>query len=255
MQHLQRHPLSMSTRFRDAIVLTYAFPEETLRSLVPAALALETRDDVAFVAVAVVDMRQLRPSGLPRWAGTDAIFVGYRVFVRTQLPGGRVRRGLKVVRTDVNRLHLLVGTRLLTRYDTGLVSASWQRDGRQQAVRIRSRWRGVDLDVETLAEVPPAPPPGSPFVSWSEAAPFSGPLPWTFAPDESGSSAVAVKGVRSDWRPQPITVRSHTVGFFAQAPFGGHRPVLASAFHVADIDYSWAAGKQEAISPPERDES
>lgn len=255
MQHLQRHPLSMSTRFRDAVVLTYAFPEEILRSLVPSALQLETHDGVAFVAVAVVDMQRLRPSGLPRWAGTDGIFVGYRVFVRTQLANGRVRRGLKVLRTDVNRLHLLVGTRLLTRYDTGLVSALWQRDDQQQAVRVRSRWRGVDLDVETSLEVPPAPPPGSPFSSWSEAAPYSGPLPWTFAPDETGSSAVAVKGVRSDWRPQPITVRSHAVGFFAHAPFGGHRPVLASAFYVADIDYSWAAGRQEAISAPKPDGS
>lgn len=55
----------MSTRFRDAVVLTYAFPEETLRSLVPPALQLETHDGVAFVAVAVVDMQRLRPSGRP----------------------------------------------------------------------------------------------------------------------------------------------------------------------------------------------
>lgn len=245
----------MTTTFRDAVVLTYAFPEEILRSLVPAALALETRGDLAFVAVAVVDMQRLRPSGLPRWAGTDALFVGYRVFVRTKLSDGRLRRGLKVLRTDVNRAHLLVGTRLLTRYDTGLVSASWHRSGHQQAVGVRSRWRGANLNVETSLDVPSTPPPGSPFSSWSEAAPFSGPLPWTFAPDETGSSAVAVKGVRSDWRPQPLTVRSHAVDFFSHPPFHGHRPVLASAFHVADIDYSWAVGKEEAISPPTRDRS
>ena len=240
----------MSTRFRDVIVLTYAFPQHVLRSLVPANLALETRGDMAFVAVAVVDMQRLHPSRLPAWTGTDAVFVGYRVFVRTEVANGRMRRGLKVLRTDVDRLHLLVGTRMLTRYDAGLVSASWERHGHRQHVRVRSRWRGADLDVRTSSDVPAAPPPGSPFSSWSEAAPFSGPLPWTFAPDETGSSAVAVKGVRSGWRPQPITVRSHTVEFFSRAPFRGHRPVLASAFHVGGIGYSWAAGREEAISPP-----
>lgn len=239
----------MSTRFRDAFVLTYAFPEKVLQSLVPAALRLETREGVAFVAVAVVDMQRLRPSRLPQWAGSDGVFVGYRVFVRAEIGDGRVRRGLKVIRTDVNRLHLLVGTRLLTRYDTGLVSVSWERDRQQHVVRVRSRWRGADLDMETSLDPPPAPPPGSPFSSWSDAAPFAGPLPWTFAPDENGTSAIAVKGVRSDWRPRPITVRSHSVGFFSDALFCGHRPMLASAFHVADVDYAWAAGKEEAIRP------
>lgn len=254
MSLMLRHPWAMTTRFRDVIVLTYAFPHTLLRRLVPRTLEPETRGDLGFVAVALVDMDGLRPSRAPRWTGSDAVFVGYRVFVRTELADGRVRRGLKVIRTDVDRLHLLIGTRLLTRYDTGLVTASWQRDSDQQHVRARSRWRGAPLELDVVLEQPATPPEGSPFASWSEAAPFCGPLPWTFAPD-SDSTAVAVKGVRSDWRPQPVTVSSQSIGLFAQPPFSAQRPLLAAAFHVTDVDYSWRAGKQERVRAPQRGSS
>lgn len=255
MKRLQRHPLAMSARFRDAIVLTYAFPAPVLRALVPSALPPETYGDSGFVAVALVDMRGLRPSRLPAWAGTDAVFAGYRVFVRTGTASGHVRRGLKIIRTDVNRLHVLTGTKLLTRYEAGLISATWERRAGRQRVRIGSRWRGADLDVEVALDNPPAPPPGSPFRSWEEAAPFSGPLPWTFAPDVTGSRAVAVKGVRSDWSPEPVTVHSQAIALLSSARFAGHRPVLASAFHISDVAYSWMAGIDGPISAPGRGHS
>jgi hypothetical protein len=247
MSRLRRHPLAMSTRFRDATVLTYAFPEAVLRPLIPPTLDLETREGLGFVAVALVDMEGLRPARLPRWAGTDATFVGYRVFVRAELVDGRIRRGLKVIRTDVDRVHLLVGTRLVTRYGAGLVSATWRRDARRQRVEVRSRWRGCDLAVETTLDDPATPPPGSPFRSWSEAKPFSGPLPWTFAPSGRARSVVGVKGVRSEWSPRPVTVRAHQVAFFSRPPFVSTEPVLASAFHVADVAYSWRAGEDVAV--------
>lgn len=243
----RRHPLAMSTRFRDATVTTFAFPASVVQRLVPSQLRLEVRDGLGFVAVALVDMDGLRPSRLPAWAGSDAVFVGYRVFVRAVLEDGRVRRGLKVIRTDVDRVHLLVGTRLLTRYDTGLIAASWERDGDDQRVRARSRWRGSELEVATRRDRPQSPPADSPFDRWEDAAPFSGPLPWTFAPTGQTDSVVAVKGVRSTWNPQPVTVLSHHVALFEQPPFAGHAPIVAAAFHVADVDYRWTPGDVEAV--------
>lgn len=237
----------MSTRFRDATVVTFAFPASVVRRLVPSQLRLEVRDGLGFVAVALVDMDGLRPSRLPERVGSDAVFVGYRVFVRAVLEDGRVRRGLKVIRTDVDRVHLLVGTRLLTRYDVGLVAASWERHGDDQRVRVRSRWRGSDLEVATRRDRPPSPPAGSPFDRWEDAAPFSGPLPWTFADTGQADTVVAVKGVRSTWDPQPVTVLSHHIALFEQPPFAGSDPIVAAAFHVADVDYRWRAGDLEAV--------
>lgn len=250
MTSLRSHPLAMTTHFRKALVLTYAFPESLLASLVPHSLALETVGDLGFVAVALVDMQRLRPERLPVWTGSHAIFVGYRVFVRTELSDGRSRRGLKVLRTDVDRLHLLLGTRLMTRYDSGLVAASWTTDGPADRVRSRPRWQAAHLTVETSDDDPAAPPADSPFATWDDAAPFSGPLPWTLAPDPSGNSAIAVKGVRSGWDPRPVTVRRHEVGFFEREPFGGTAPVLASAFCIDDVDYAWRAGREESIHTP-----
>lgn len=252
MTSLRRHPVAMTARFRTAIVVTFGFPEPLLAGLVAPTLAVETVDGLGFVAVALVDMEGLRPEAAPSWAGSDAVFVGYRVFVRTQLEDGRTRRGLKVLRTDVDRLHVLVGTRVLTRYEAGLVAATWETDGQVDRVRTRPRWRGAALEVVTADDDPSVPPAGSPFNSWQEAAPFRGPLPWTLAPDATGTSAIAVKGVRSDWDPRPVTVRDHRIGWFDHPPFSHAQPVLASAFRIADVDYSWRAGREQTIHAPSR---
>lgn len=237
----------MSTRFRHATVVTFAFPASVVQRLVPRQLTLEARDGLGFVAVALVDMDGLRPSRLPAWAGSDAVFVGYRVFVRAVLEDGRVRRGLKVIRTDVDRIHLLAGTRLLTRYDAGLMAAVWERHGDDQRVRVRSRWRGSDLEVAIRRDRPPSPPERSPFDRWEDAAPFSGPLPWTFAPTGQTDSVVAVKGIRSTWDPRPVTVLSHHIALFEHPPFAGNDPLVAAAFHVADVDYRWRPGDLETV--------
>lgn len=250
MTALRSHPVAMTTHFRKVLVLTYAFPRSLLAGLLPHSLVPETVGDLGFVAVALVDMQSLRPERLPAWTGSNAIFVGYRVFVRTELSDGRSRRGLKVLHTDVDRVHLLVGTRLMTRYDSGLAAARWETDGPLDRVCVRARWRAAALTVETVDDGPVAPPPSSPFRTWDDAAPFSGPLPWTLAPDTSGGSVIAVKGVRSDWHPRPVSVLRHEVGFFERGPLDGTLPVLASAFCVEDVDYSWRAGREEPIRAP-----
>jgi uncharacterized protein YqjF (DUF2071 family) len=110
------HPVAMAARFRELLVVTYAFPPAVLEPLVPASLALEQHDGHGFLAVALVDLDGLRPAALPRRLGVAARFAGYRILVRATTAGGRTRRGLKILHTDVNRRPLVAGMRLLTRY-------------------------------------------------------------------------------------------------------------------------------------------
>ena len=63
------HPVAMTARFRELLVVTYAFPPAVLEPLVPASLALEQHDGHGFLAVALVDLDGLRPAALPRRLG------------------------------------------------------------------------------------------------------------------------------------------------------------------------------------------
>jgi hypothetical protein len=59
----------MTARFRDLLVVTYAFPAPVLEPLVPAAFTLDHHQGHGFVAIALVDMARLRPSALPAALG------------------------------------------------------------------------------------------------------------------------------------------------------------------------------------------
>ncbi len=80
----------------------------------------------------------------------------------------------------------------------------------------------------------------------SAARRFAGPLPYTFDHEQATGSIVVVKAHRSTWLPEPVTVRVSRCTFFDRGPFAGSDPVLAQAFHVADLDYGWHRGVRRA---------
>ena len=186
------HPFPMTARFRSLLVLTYAFLAPVLQPLT-AGLALDQEQGHGFVCIALVDVAGLRPGRLPAALGLDVRCIGYRIVVRASTATGRTRRGLYLLRTEMDRWPLQVPTRLLTHYRSARARISWQRDGDRLHVQARSR-RGV-TDLHLIADLgrrPAQPPAGSPFSSWAAARPFTGPLPWTFAPNPAGDAAVTV---------------------------------------------------------------
>ena len=46
---LKRHPVPMQAYFENVLVLTYAFPEEILKPLMPPGLALDTYENYGFL--------------------------------------------------------------------------------------------------------------------------------------------------------------------------------------------------------------
>jgi uncharacterized protein YqjF (DUF2071 family) len=80
---LKDHPFAVDAFFTSSIVVTFAIPKEELEHLVPECLQLDVFDDKwAFIAVAMVQTKDLRPKGFPKFMGNDFFLIGYRVFVR-----------------------------------------------------------------------------------------------------------------------------------------------------------------------------
>jgi hypothetical protein len=256
---LQRHPIPMTCHFEHALAITWAVPARQLEPLVPPGLTLDTylahgtrpaygtRDERwGFVVVALVQTRRLRPAFLPAWAGGDFALTGYRIFVRHRDPAGRTRRGLFILRSDTDRRIMRAGGNLLThyRYQRSAIGITAS-DGRLEA-RIASPGGVADLHVVArLADEPAPRPDGSPFRSARDARRFGGPLPWTFDYEPQTRSIVMIRGRRSQWDPQPTAVDIRTCTFLDRAEFAGAR--LASAFHVAGLDYGWQRGIRRPI--------
>ena len=91
MQFLKNHPFAVDAHFESSLVLTFAAPKEQVQPLIPECLRLDTFDDTwAFIAIAMVQTRHLRPKGFPQFMGNDFFLIGYRVFVRYATHGVKV---------------------------------------------------------------------------------------------------------------------------------------------------------------------
>jgi uncharacterized protein YqjF (DUF2071 family) len=246
MHWLKRHPIPISAYFRRSLVLAYAFPPAILEPLLPQGLALDTWNGHAFLAIALVETEQLRPSFLPGALGGKFFLSGYRVF--TRLAAGRQgRRGLRILRSDTNRRWMLCGGNLLTHYNYRLCRATVREDGRQIHWSIRTAQAEADLDVTAQAPGLGAPlPAGSPFRTLAEARRFAGPLPYTFDYEKETGSIIGIRAVRQGWSPEPVAVEVWRNTFLEHEPFCRVRPVLANAFAVHDVPYAWERGRRLA---------
>lgn len=81
-----------------SLVLGFAYPKAQLAELIPPCLSLDLyEDEWAFVAVAMVETKNLRPHGFPKLLGKGFFLIGYRVMVRYRGDDGRSLRGLYIL--------------------------------------------------------------------------------------------------------------------------------------------------------------
>src|SRR6266508_97818 len=244
---LRRHPIPMEARFRHSLVVTFAFPREVLDRLLPSGLTLDAYGPWGFVAVAVVEAERMRPAGLPERLGCDFLLASYRVFCRFRTPEGRSLRGLHILRSEAADRTMVVMGNLLTHYGYRHSAIRVDETAGQLAVTIRTAGGQADLDlVADLASAPFPLPVGSPFADPTHARRYAGPLPFTFDDEPETKSIVVIEGVRRAWRPEPVAVEIRRADFLRDPRFGGAEPVLATAFHVADVPYLWRRGKRYA---------
>ncbi len=241
--NLHHHPFGVTAHFTSSLVLTFAVPSSMLEEKVPSGLRLDTFDGQwAFLAVAVVQTRKLRPAGFPAFLGQDFILIGYRIFVRYHTSAGRELRGLYILRSVTDsRIMKWLGNRLtLYKYEQDKIRYQQQ----QHNILIRSESDDLlihadDRDGATL-------PAGSPFRDWKEARRFAGPLPFTFTPVRDENKMLIIEGVRQNWTPSPVRVIDYRVSFPNNVD--KLNPVLANAFIIRNVAYHWNKGWLDPIT-------
>lgn len=240
---LKTHPFPVEAFFEHSLVLTFAAPQAEIQALLPAPLVADTfAAGWGFLAVALVQTRHLRPRGFPSWLGQDFFLMGYRAYVRYPSPTGKRLRGLYILGTDTDHKRMTALGNLFTHYRYRTTDVARH----ETAGRLTIASRRSDFHV-TLA--PPGPaeaalPAQSPFATWAEARRFAGPLPFTFSVEPGAARVLIVEGVREHWQPQPVAVESCHVGFFEKLRLSQF--VLANAFAVQAVPYSWKKGRTEA---------
>ncbi|MHA3772520.1 DUF2071 domain-containing protein [Verrucomicrobiota bacterium sgz303538] len=244
LYRLRRHPIPIKAHFASSLVLTYAFPGELLRPLLPPGVSLYSHEGWGFLAIAMVQTHSLRPAWLPGAFGRSFFLSGFRIFSEFETASGRKLKGLRILRSYTDRAMMSFGGNLLTRYDYRRADVSVDQDETILRIQMQTADREADLDVTAdLKSADAGLPPKSPFKNLAEARRFAGPLPFTFEYEVETNSIIVIQGVRQNWHPRPVHVTVDKMQILQQPPFRDFAdPPLANAFFVEDIPYRWERG-------------
>lgn len=241
LSFLKNHPFGVEAHFESSTVLTFAVPKEELEGRIPECLQLDTFNDKwAFIAIAMVQTKELRPKGFPKFLGNDFFLIGYRVFVRYTNKAGKRLRGLYILKSETNKkkMELMGNTFTHYNYTTTDITQIDTADTKEIS-SIKSNFK---ISIDTKEKEVPL-PEGSPFSEWKEARRFAGPLPFTFTYNEASKEVLIIQGVRQNWKPAPIKVIDYSFDFLNAQKF--KQPILANAFIIEDIPYYWKKGTIE----------
>lgn len=240
LSSLKNHPFPVEAFFENSLVLTYAVPKQELENLIPECLCLDTFDDKwAFLAVAVVKTKNLRPKGFPRFMGNNFILIGYRIFVKYVTSKGKRLRGLYILKSETDKRKMALMGNIFTHYNYS------KTDITIKATKSEMKIKSIisDLDIRVNISDQATLPKHSPFTEWKEARRFAGPLPHTFTYDTSKKQVLIIEGLRENWKPTPVEIKEAYAGFIKKKNF--QECVLANAFLVSNIPYEWAKGKTD----------
>ena len=246
MHLLKRHPIPIVAWFEHSLVLTYALPRESLQPLLPPGLELDCWGDHAFLAIAMVQTRRLRPAGFPAAFGKDFFLSGYRIFARFTTSEGRRLRGLRILRSDTDSPIMACAGNWLTHYNYQVAKVRTEKTAARLEVEIATPKHRADLHVIADLQTPGLLPSESPFRQTREARLFAGPLPFTFDHEPQTNSMILIEGIREHWKPQLINLEVRRSTFLDS--LSDANPILASAFYVSRIPYRWKRGIRQSIN-------
>jgi len=241
LSFLKNHPFAVESFFESSTVLTFAVPKEQLQNLIPECLQLDTfQDKWAFVAVAMVQTKELRPKGFPKFMGNNFFLIGYRVFVRYTSKTGKKLRGLYILKSETDQKKMEIMGNIFTHYNYTTTDIHQSETTKTKELSsIKSNFR-LTLD---QAEQAVSLPENSPFANWKEARRFAGPLPFTFTYNKETKEVLIIEGVRQNWIPNPVKVIAYNFEFLDTIKL--RNPILANAFVIRNIPYQWKKGKIE----------
>jgi uncharacterized protein YqjF (DUF2071 family) len=242
LSFLKNHPFAVEAFFESSLVFTYAIPKEQIQQLIPECLELDTlHDKYAFIAVAMVQTKALRPKGFPKMFGNNFFLIGYRVFVRYTNQAGKRLRGLYILKSETDKKKMEFFGNMFTHYN--YTTTDIHQASRNGITEISSDRSGFKVSIENTENESVALPAGSPFADWKEARRFAGPLPFTFTYNATDRKVLIIEGVREDWKPMPVKVIDCDFSFIHSLKL--HDAILANAFIIRNVPYYWKKGKIE----------
>ena len=241
MKFLKNHPFAVEAFFDSSLVLTFAVSKEQLQNFIPECLELDTfQDKWAFIAVAMVQTSGLRPKGFPKFLGNNFFLIGYCIFVRYTNNAGKRLRGLYIIKSETDKKKMEFLGNIFTHYNYTTTDIQQTTNGNFRTIKSEKSKFQITIE-QTGNEIQI--PENSPFSDWKDSRKFAGPLPHTFTYNKANKTVLIIKGVRQNWKPEPLKIESYNFDFLDNLKL--QNVVLANAFEIKNVPYHWEKGRIE----------
>lgn len=225
---------------RRRILINFRVDPRVLEKLLPPPFQPKLVRGFAVAGICLIRLEQIRPFGLPQWAGVSSENCAVRV--AAQWPdGGSLREGVFIFqRYSSGRFNTMFGGRLFPG-----VHRQAHFDVREEEGRVHLAISGAQMKLDLEAAATLTLPADSVFRSLEEASAFfrAGSLGYSPARQAGIYEGMELRSV--DWNMQPLDVPTIRSSFFAdEAAFPRGSAVLDSAFLMRNIAHQWHdAGK------------
>jgi uncharacterized protein YqjF (DUF2071 family) len=242
-------PFAMVGVVRERFLLTYRVDSRAVRVLAPAPFQPVVRDGMAFAGVCLVEMRAMRPAGVPAALGFSYHEAVYRLVVEyTSAVHGQLR-GIVAPRADANHAAIALGGRLLSHYSFHLARIQKQRWDDLVALRHRTLDGRGNLDALFAVDVARQQLPAeSCFTSVPDAVEFLVGMQHSFSWDARHGVVHRSVITHAPWAMSvALPVRPPRLAYFAGEPFSRYGGAeLDSVLYMRDVPHVWSASTAEA---------
>ena len=242
-------PFPMTGVVRERFLLTYRVDPHAIRALAPGPFEPVVRDGTAFAGVCLVEMRAMRPSGLPSALGFSYHEAVYRLVVEYESSSYGRLQGITSPRADASNAVIALGGRLLSHYPFQL--AYIQKHRWENLVVLRHRTLGGRGDLDAIFTVDVARqelPAGSCFTSLVDAVDSLVGMQHSFSWDARHGVVHRSVITHAPWAMSvALPVRPPHLAYFAGEPFcryGGAE--LDSVLYMREVPHEWSATTAEA---------
>jgi hypothetical protein len=233
---IPKHPVPMTTVFRECFLVNFAVQPEVMRRLLPGPIEPDLFEGEAYLSIVIADMEKMRPAFLPRFLGVTYNQVVYRAVVRC-----RGEAGVHFLRSDADDALMSLAGDWLTFFRFHHSRVAIRHERRHLHFDLTTPGHCADIHASfDLGSARQALPPGSRFKTLAEAQDFLVELFAAFAHDPFTQHTSRVRIKRGEWKIAVVDDRRAHYPFMQDGPlFPAGCARLDSIFYVKDLPYYW----------------
>jgi uncharacterized protein YqjF (DUF2071 family) len=234
---------------RRRLLVNYRVDPAHISRLLPEGFRPKLHEGHAIAGICLIRLEEIRPQGLPAWAGISSENAAHRIAVRWDDPDGTEREGVFIPRRDTGSvMNHLAGGRVFPGEhhlaDFRVTDEDGRIDMRVDARDRRMRLRLVARETEAL-------PASSCFAGLDQSSAFFEPGSVGFSVTKDCCKLDGIELETQRWEVRPLEVESVESSYFDDLSiFPAGSAVFDHALIMRDIPHAWHGVPSRRVATP-----